>query len=325
VPRFPRGPLALSLALGLLLVALGGGATLGATGNTDSFRLVPTASPHAIPGSSCHGPHACDGATGTIGKNACNGFYACQGATGNIAHNSCNGAVACGSAAGNVGRNACNNDNACENAAGNVGRNACNDANACRLAGGNVGSNACDGYAACNATAGNVGNHACNGLQACYIVGGDIGDNACNRYEACFVAARNVGKYACNGYRACISASAAIPDCADNLPGHVPAPCYGTRSVMGSSEFPNVSNLPVDVWATVIARYPVVGKPRGTFQFRLDGQPLGSPVAIDSHGRANIRLNLRPGIHWVTGRYQGDATFSSSVPVARLYQYVLAQ
>jgi hypothetical protein len=71
----------------------------------------------------------------------------------------------------------------------------------------------------------------------------------------------------------------------------------------------------------VLARYPFLGTPAGTFQFRLDGQPVGSPVAIDANGRAHLTLHLRAGIHWITGRYQGDGIFATSVPV-RLYQFV---
>jgi hypothetical protein len=98
----------------------------------------------------------------------------------------------------------------------------------------------------------------------------------------------------------------------------VPAPCLATRSVMGSSAVNAPSGEPVRLWATVFARYPVVGTPAGMFQFRIDGRTLPNPVAIDRHGRAVITRTLHPGVHWVSGRYLGDGAFAASVPVPLL-------
>jgi hypothetical protein len=156
-----------------------------------------------------------------------------------------------------------------------------------------------------------------------------VGQGSChndvhNYFESCGYAAASIGNFACNG-GTCYGIAHEVRDCARNARAYEPTHCLATRSVIGSSEFPNVSNQPVDLWATVFAKYPVVGEPTGTFQFRLDGQPLGSPVPIDAHGRAHVSLFLRPGIHWLTGRYQGDGTFSPSVPVAQLYQFVPPQ
>jgi hypothetical protein len=129
-----------------------------------------------------------------------------------------------------------------------------------------------------------------------------------------------VGDYACDGGTSICQLGGPIADCTFDGASY-PAPCLATRAVMGSSEQPATAGQPVIVWATVLAHYPVVGTPGGTFQFRLNGQPLGSPVALDSHGRAHLTLYLRPGIHWITGRYPGDGTFAASVAV-RLYQFV---
>jgi hypothetical protein len=339
VPRFPRSRLALSLALGLLLVALGGGAALGATGNADSFWLVPKVAPHAFPASSCNGPAACDGVTGTIGKNSCNGFYACTYVSGTVGNDSCLGFSACYSMTGNVGNGSCDDGSrvfrgqgySCDHMTGNAGNHACTGAEAC-AGSGDASDGSCRGYLACLDHTKTIGIRSCIGESACYEAQAAVGRDSCrgdlkkSSDPGCENLSFPVGDYACNGGNdTCNKLHAQVPTCARNLPGFVPAPCQVTRSVMGSSEFPNVRSQPVDLWATVIARYPVMGTPRGTFQFRLDGQPLGSPAAIGSNGRAHVTVYLRPGTHWVTGRYQGDGTFVPSVPVARLYQYVLAQ
>ena len=324
MPRFPRSRLALSLALGLLLVALGGGAAFGAGNTTDSFWLVSPAAQRTIPASSCQGPHACDGATGKIGKNSCNGSHACFESSGDVGNGSCNGDSACIHSSADVGNDSCHWYHACLRETGSVGNHSCKGGASCWGSGAlYVGNGSCNH--ACLFAKGTIGDQSCLGLEACFGFVGSIGHGSChndpaNRYETCGDAAARVGNYACNGGSTCYATQTNVRDCARNVPGFEPSPCVATRSVIGSSEFPTVSNQPVDLWATVIARYPVVGKPGGRFQFRLDGQPLGSPVAIDSYGRARISLYLRPGIHWVTGRYQGDGTFSPSVPVARLYQ-----
>jgi hypothetical protein len=78
----------------------------------------------------------------------------------------------------------------------------------------------------------------------------------------------------------------------------------------------------VTFYASVFARYPVMGTPSGSFQFRIDGHDVGLPVALDANGRAQLRLHhLNSGIHWVSGRYGGGGGFTASQPV-RLYQHV---
>jgi hypothetical protein len=282
-----RSRLVASLSLALLLLALAGG---GAYGAAPAVRV--SLAPHAIPASSCHGLTACYNVTGTIGEHSCNGALACYNANGDVGNGSCDGDFVCSNLVGTVGNNACDGGSACSSAQANVGNRSCTTA----------------------------------GSAVCANLHGDVGTGSCNRDPSnspvwgCFQATGPIGNYACNGAELCDNAGA-VADCVNNSAGFVPAPCLATRSVMGSTARSATAAQPVMLWATVAARYPVIGTPTGTFQFRLDGQALGSPVAINAHGRAHVTLYLRPGIHWITGRYGGDGTFAASVPV-RLYQFV---
>jgi hypothetical protein len=212
----------------------------------------------------------------------------------------------------------CQGTEACFNVTGTVGENACNGFAACyhdNPWAGSVGANSCDGIGACENTVGSVGTGSCKRPSACYYAVGPVGDRSCNGSSACVDVTTTVGRFACNGELACYLAADTGADCAGNVPGFVPAPCFTTRTVMGSSADPAAHGEAVRLWATVFARYPMIGKPGGMFQFRMDGRTLPNPVAIDRHGRAVITRTLQPGIHWVSGRYLGDGTFGESVPV----------
>ena len=65
---------------------------------------------------------------------------------------------------------------------------------------------------------------------------------------------------------------------------------------------------------------PTQGTPSGTVQFYLDGSPVGSPVTLDSQGRANCPelVALDTGTHNITVRYSGDDYFNS-VPTSSAY------
>jgi hypothetical protein len=242
--------------------------------------------PHAFPPNSCQGVQACDGVTGTVGSNSCNGWQACLNMTGNVGNGSCHGQEACAGLTGSVGDRSCNGASL-----------ACTSAR-------NVGTHSCNQFAACG-QAGNIGKRSCNSIRACDYT-------------------ENIGKFACNGgsNESVCEHRDRVRDCARNTPGFVPAPCFGTRSVMGTSAVPAKAGQPVKLWATVFARYPVVGKPGGTFRFLIDGRTLPNPVAIDRYGRAVITRTLESGKHWVSGRYLGDGTFAPSVPVPML-QFVV--
>jgi hypothetical protein len=214
---------------------------------------------------------------------------------------SCQGAFACTNVTGSVGAHSCDGHDACYHSnpwAGSVGSHSCDDDSACIDMGGNAADGACNAAEACAQATGGIGTGSCNGIQACYLATG------------------TVGRYACNGDNACSSTGTSVPDCADNLPGSIPAPCLGTRTVMGSSADPATAGELISLWARVFARYPVVGGPGGMFQFRIDGVTLPNPVALDWHGRATItRILLHPGVHHVSGRYLGDSAFRASIPV----------
>jgi hypothetical protein len=219
----------------------------------------------------------------------------------------------------------CQGNQACSNVTGTVGENACNGDFACFHSfswSESVGDGSCDAQAACNDIVGSVGGGSCNGVAACAVVTGSVGDGSCNGFASCFHGGAAVGRFSCNGDQACYFASSAVADCANNAADHVPAPCFGTRTAMGSSADPAPAAKPVRLWATVLANYPDMGTPGGTFRFRIDGRTLPDPVPIDGHGRAVIRRTLNPGVHWISGRYLGDGTFAASTPVP-LYQFVV--
>jgi hypothetical protein len=286
-PRTFRSRIVAALSLSLLLVVLAGSVASGAvppssrvTGGT--VLRVRAHVAFTPPATSCQGLEACKNVVGTVGENACNGIDACYHDalwTGTVGDGSCNGLSACALITGNVGKNACDGPDTCYEVKGGVG------------------AGSCDGDRACEYEVDNVGNHSCNGVSAC--------DTAAN----------SVGSYACNGDNACTLLQNAAADCTHNVADQVPAPCFTTRTAMGSSADPAAAGEAVRLWATVFARYPVMGKPGGTFRFRIDGRTLPDPVAIDRHGRAVITRTLRPGIHWVSGRYLGDGTFAESIPV----------
>jgi hypothetical protein len=220
----------------------------------------------------------------------------------------------------------CQGTNACDGVTGTVGTNSCNGDHACYYAA-QVGNHSCVGDHACDTSLGTVGNGSCNGLSACDHLGGNVGNDSCNNDPqtpldaTCPNATGPIGDYACNGPFGDCANAGAVPDCGGNYIGFLPTACLATRTVMGSSEVPAVAGQSVTVWATVFARYPVLGNPPGTVQFRVDGRLFGAPVTINRQGRAVITLTFHmTGVHWVSGRYLGDHGFfrlSSAVPLCQ--------
>jgi len=64
------------------------------------------------------------------------------------------------------------------------------------------------------------------------------------------------------------------------------------------------------------------GVPTGTVQFKVDGNNLGSAVAVDGAGNANSinTSTLSTGSHAITAVYSGDTTFKTSTSAAKTQQ-----
>jgi hypothetical protein len=232
--------------------------SLGATGVLASAAPPQTTAPQAaaivVGTGSCVGTDACLNAVGPIGNNSCIGDYSCKdtagsigsdscvgigypgpggsctGVTGNIGAGSCNGSQTCGLAIGNivasVGNNSCNGDSACLGKAGTVGDDSCDGNAACTFSTGNIGDGSCTGNSVCYSVSGTIGNDSCNGDSACgNATSNNIGNNSCNGADSCVVATASIGNNSCNGVGACDRKSTAVGDCANNLPGSVPAAC----------------------------------------------------------------------------------------------------
>ncbi len=77
---------------------------------------------------------------------------------------------------------------------------------------------------------------------------------------------------------------------------------------------PIVQGQPVTFNASVVAVAPGTGIPSGTVQFKLNGAPQGSPVALDSNGNATSApiAGLTPGNFRITATYAGDINFLPS-------------
>ncbi len=203
---------ALALAAGLL------GASAPLVGATNVQAAI------TIGANSCIGTDACTDAVGPIGDNSCNGDLACAETLGSVGDNSCDSHYACESAAGSIGDNSCNGESGCFEG-DTVGDNSCHEDYACYGATASIGDSSCQASNACYETSGSVGTGACVGYSACNNAAGPIGANSCNGAYACAGSNDSVGDNSCNGYKACYEALTAVSDCADNLPGYIPAVC----------------------------------------------------------------------------------------------------
>lgn len=87
----------------------------------------------------------------------------------------------------------------------------------------------------------------------------------------------------------------------------------------------NVSDYAVGIWAVnqLVTLYGIVGTtgstagvtaaPTGTIQFLLNGQPFGSPVALNEHGQVFAAVPVAvPGSYVLTDSYSGDANYAAS-------------
>jgi len=71
----------------------------------------------------------------------------------------------------------------------------------------------------------------------------------------------------------------------------------------------------VSFTATVSSTQLGTGVPTGLVQFRIDGAPVGDPVALDDSGVAtgDVNATLTPGNHAITAVYSGDEDFLDAV------------
>jgi sugar lactone lactonase YvrE len=86
-----------------------------------------------------------------------------------------------------------------------------------------------------------------------------------------------------------------------------------TTTTVTSSATPSVFGQSVTLTATVSVPGPGSGRPTGTVQFQIDGNPVGVPVTISKSGIATFSTaSLAAGSHSVTASYTGDASFAAS-------------
>ena len=87
-----------------------------------------------------------------------------------------------------------------------------------------------------------------------------------------------------------------------------------TTTTVDSTPNPSVFGQPVTFSASVAVTSPGAGTPTGTVQFYVDGNPSGSPVALNSDGTATSDAvsSLTTGTHDITAAYSGDDGFAGS-------------
>jgi hypothetical protein len=99
---------------------------------------------------------------------------------------------------------------------------------------------------------------------------------------------------------------------ADTQTVDVDANKASTTTTISSSVNPNVHGQRVR-WTAVVRDLSLSGTPYGFVQFRLDGQPFGSPVALDGAGHAVSPLaGLSTGFHRIRAVYAGNASYFGS-------------
>jgi hypothetical protein len=81
---------------------------------------------------------------------------------------------------------------------------------------------------------------------------------------------------------------------------------------LSTSDASAVSGQPLTFTADVTAVGPGAGTPTGTVQFFVDGDPLGSPVALAGGSATSPTAHLTTGSHLVTANYAGDANFGGA-------------
>jgi hypothetical protein len=85
-----------------------------------------------------------------------------------------------------------------------------------------------------------------------------------------------------------------------------------TTTAVSSSANPALPGQSITFTATVNPVVPGSGTPTGTVQFKIDGSPSGSPVALSS-GRATLSTSsLTHGTHSIAAEYTGDINFFGS-------------
>jgi hypothetical protein len=86
-----------------------------------------------------------------------------------------------------------------------------------------------------------------------------------------------------------------------------------TTTSIASSASPSVNGQVVTFTATVTPQVSGTGTPKGTLQFVVDGQNLGSPVSLSGGTATSIGVALGTGSHTVTANYvNSDGAFFNS-------------
>jgi hypothetical protein len=86
-----------------------------------------------------------------------------------------------------------------------------------------------------------------------------------------------------------------------------------TTTALASNHNPSVHGQSVTFTATVAPSSPGAGTPTGSVQFKLDGNDLGSSVALDGSGQATLwTAELTTSSHSITAVYSGDGDFRAS-------------
>jgi hypothetical protein len=88
---------------------------------------------------------------------------------------------------------------------------------------------------------------------------------------------------------------------------------WATTTVLSTSQPTALRGTNVTFSAAVTPIAPGVGVPAGTVQFRVDGNNLGGPVALDASGVATISsTTLSVGRHTIVAIYSGNAVWNAS-------------
>ncbi|HLJ96818.1 MAG TPA: Ig-like domain repeat protein [Gemmataceae bacterium] len=88
----------------------------------------------------------------------------------------------------------------------------------------------------------------------------------------------------------------------------------GTTTTVASSANPSLSGQAVTFTATVGVLSPGSGTPKGTVQFLIDGNPVGSPVTLSGGQATSDPITwLTAGGHKITASYSGSPDFAASV------------
>lgn len=103
----------------------------------------------------------------------------------------------------------------------------------------------------------------------------------------------------------------------DEEPTEVDEPVTFTATVAAQDAAMATATLPSFVSealpADVAAGFAILGTPRGTVQFNVDGTPLGAPFALDEAGSAQLTTStLACGTHSVAADYSGLEEFAAS-------------